>query len=203
MITSQIHDDGEEGDVAMKTLVLIGLLYSLVTAASALAGTEVVSGAEPGFWTLDRFNLVIGVIRDVKKFKDPQSPSNDRYSATLTLKASLAGQLDPSLIATLDVMFYAEHYGSSIKTVPTEGMVVMALVRLRPSATKDAGPKDMISSAFASFMPGECSLVEIKSLDDPRVDETLKKIQNARAHPDPDPNAPKPATKPATPSNPK
>lgn len=184
----------------MKTLVLIGLILSLVAAASTFAGTEVVSGAEPGLWTADRFNLVIGVVRDVKKFKDPQSPSDDRYSATLTLKASLAGQLDPSLVATLDVMFYAEHYGSSIKTVPTEGTVVMALVRLRPSTTEDAGPKDLISSAFASFMPGESSLVAIKGLDDPRVDETLKKVRNARAHPDPDPNAPKPTTKPAAPN---
>ena len=38
-----------------------------------------------------------------------------------------------------------------------------------------------------AFMPGNSALVAVKGMDDPKIIETLKKLQDARAHPDRNP----------------
>ena len=85
---------------------------------------------------------------------------------------------------------------SSIPGAPSGEVTVIAVVVLGRFQGDEEKPSDWIDPLGWAFMPNSESLVVIKGLDDPRVQETLKKIQDARAHPDPDPNA-QPATRPA------
>ncbi len=63
--------------------------------------------------------------------------------------------------------------------------MILAVVRLKdPEYPED---RHWIVSDICTFMPGQSALVVISGLEDPKVAATLKKIQGARANPDPSP----------------
>lgn len=75
-----------------------------------------------------------------------------------------------------------------------------------PSSGASATDQYAIVADICTFMPEKRALVVIDGLGDPRVLETLKKVQEARANPTPDPYRPsttqptsQPTTRPATP----
>jgi hypothetical protein len=153
------------------------------------------SGREPRIW--ENTSVIVGTFKDIKKLK---APGDDLYSATLVPKATLAGAFDPSLNPMLHVRFFASVLNASISRVPSEGDTIIAVIHIGLIQRDEVEPSDWISGLGWEFMPDSQALVVIKRLDDPKVGETLKKIQEARAHPDPDPDAPRPGNKPAAPT---
>lgn len=97
---------------------------------------------------------------------------------------SLAGTIDPSAQKTLTVTFYAEG-DTSIRQVPDAGQLILAVMKWN----------NFIVSDFCLFMPNQCALTTIRDLNDPDVVLTIKNLQDARAHSDPNPYHP--TTKPA------
>jgi hypothetical protein len=93
-------------------------------------------------------------------------------------QATLAGKFDPSLRPSLTVRCYTAP-NSSIRSLPPEGSMVLAAVRLRDVA--DPSDFDMAVSAYCTYMPQESALIEIKGMDDPVYLETLQRIQKERA----------------------
>jgi len=86
---------------------------------------------------------------------------------------------------------------SSIAQPPEENAIVLAVVRLIRSKKKGESDTAVIYSHTCTFMPGETSLAVLNGFDDPKIAQTLTKLQDARAHPDPDPYGQPPDEQPA------
>jgi hypothetical protein len=184
-----------KGPWIMNTHQIIAVIVLLLALANvATAGLGTTTGKEPGRWTDDQYNVVVGVITNVQRVR---GEGYQPYQATISPRATLGGTLDPSLHSSLPVRFYVSELTSSINRPPPEGATVMAVVQFLPKEAPGQQDAGFIVSDLCTFMPDRSALVVIKGLDDPRVAETLKKLQDARAHPNADPNAPKPANAPS------
>jgi hypothetical protein len=173
----------------MRYILLILFIVAL-TCRLTEGGGGSHSGREPRIW--ENTSVIVGTLKDIKKLK---APGDYLYSATLVPKATLAGALDTSLNPTLHVRFFASVLNASITGVPAEGDTIIAVIHIGLIQRDEIEPSDWISGLGWEFMPDSQALVVIKGLDDPRVEQTLKKIQEVRAHTDPDPEAPKPGKK--------
>jgi hypothetical protein len=116
---------------------------------------------------------VVGIFHNIHKSTAP----TDKFLATLEPRALLCGTLDPSLNAAVTVAFLPG-LGSSYQKAPRDGATVIAVV-----ARDETGVG--IVSDFCDFMPGQSSLVEIDGLGDPRVFQTLQRLQKARRNAEP------------------
>src|SRR2546421_711681 len=113
----------------MKFWLTASICSVLVGSFPASGGQGSMSGHEPASWWAEAHcSVVVAVIRDVKKVREPVL-GEEIYVATLTLKAALAGQLDPSVTPTLRVRFYADSYGSAITSAPSDGATVLAVLK--------------------------------------------------------------------------
>ena len=155
---------------AWMTWGLLGMMSSGV----CLAGTSVVSGREPGFWSGPPEHAVV-IARVYDEARHVKGAESDRsFEMTIEPLATLAGSFDPSQHAKLKVGFYVGT--SSIPDAPAEGDLIMIVL--------EGG--NFIVSDVCQFMPHNLPLVVIDGLSDPRVHDTLKKIRDARAHPLPE-----------------
>jgi hypothetical protein len=171
-------------DFPGKPLWIAIIATMLVTGSTAVAGHGTITGRETEGWDDGVYVVLIGVIQDVQK---EQTTGEDVHFATFVPHATIAGAFDPSTHPILPVKFVVGRPTSSIAQAPEEGAVVLAvvqLIRAKKTGTSDTG---IIYSHTCTFMPGEAALVVLKGFDDPRIDEILKRLQHARAHPDPDP----------------
>ena len=147
-------------------------------------------------WREAMYSVVIGTLTEVKKWDGADHPP---YRATLAPRAAIAGPFDPSLYPTIPVSFDVSWTSSSIHEPPPNGATVMVVLQFMPKGGGNPVDSAFIVSDECEFMPGETALVVIKGLDDPRVAETLKKIQAARLHQKPSTTRPAaPTTKNAT-----
>ena len=135
-----------------------------------LAGWGNFTGDEEGLWDQDGCSVVVGKIRNMHN-GSAKGPAF--YTATLQPEALLCGCLDPSLHPSLPVAFMAQALNTSIDQVPADGSTVLAVVSMRDGRVG-------IVSDSCRFMPGDSSLVSVTGLDDPKVAETLKRLQAAR-----------------------
>ncbi|MGH7179526.1 MAG: hypothetical protein ACREJC_19275, partial [Tepidisphaeraceae bacterium] len=111
--------------------------------------------------------------------------------------ATLAGKFDASLHPRLNVRLQIGGHGSSIKSAPALNARVMAVISTGNTWADEVVPSDWIVESICLFMPNHSALVVIDGFDDPRVAETLKKIQAARAKPTTQQrHATRPTTKP-------
>ena len=149
-----------------------------LTCSPLFAGIGTSSGNDPSFWESAKVSVIIARISDIKKVADPGDPawSNNHYHATLTLKSTLAGVIDSSVTPTLQLDFYATGYGTSIETLPKDGDLVVAV-------TLSFADPVIITANRISFMPDNAGMIVVKNMDDPQIDQILKKIQYERAHP--------------------
>ena len=95
----------------------------------------------------------------------------------------VTGTLDPSAHPTLPTVFYAGKAIGAIERAPQNGDLVMAVVKLERPVDTNTGVSTFIFSDICTFMPGKSAMVVLKSLEDAVVTETLKRLQEARAHP--------------------
>jgi hypothetical protein len=166
--------------IAFATLLVLSF-----SSGTILAAQGTVTGKEPEGWDTGAFNVVLGTLIDVQK--DGPAELN-RYRATLVPLATLAGAFDPSLHPKVPVRFYVGRASSSIEQPPPSGATVIAVIVVGTLQADETEPSNWIRSDICAFMPGESAMVVVKGLGDARVAETLKKLQEARAHPNPDPN---------------
>lgn len=163
----------------------------LLLAPQVWAGRGTITGKEAVGWDTGYYNVVIGTIHDVQR--EPNQPP-ERHQARLVPRATIAGTFDCSLHPKLPVTFYIGDLTSSIAALPPEGATVIVLMQFLPADEDRQEVSGFIFSDICTCMPDKSGLVVIKSLDDPRVVDTLKRLQDARARPDPNPNV-KPANK--------
>jgi hypothetical protein len=166
--------------------VPLQLIVLLILSSNAFGAQGTITGKEWAGWDTGSYNVVVGVIHKINKEKGPGADAN-RYRAEFLPKATIGGTLDPSLYPTLPAVFYVGKAVGAIAELPREGALVLAVLQLERE-DRHAKASALIFSDICTFMPGEAAMVVLKGLDDPRVTETLKKLQDARAHPDPDPN---------------
>jgi hypothetical protein len=169
----------------------------LVGACPTLFGGQgMITGAKWSTWDKDNISVVIGRLSDPR-----QIPGIEQglYEAKLAPTATLAGRFDPSLHPQLKVRFYAGVSGTSIDEVPPKVATVLAVIGAQILVHDELVPSDWIESSLCMFMPEPNfpALLVIRGFDDPRVAETLKKIQAARANSTTQPSD-RPATHPTT-----
>jgi hypothetical protein len=150
--------------------ILYVVLILLGFDPSSYAGFGTQTGEEPGLWDQGGYAVVVATIHDIKMITGNVA---DGYHATLELRASLCGNLDPSQQPTLKVGFECQTLTTSIRQLPADGATVIAVVMGEDGR---AG----ILSDYCDFMPGRSSLVTVSGLNDPIVLETLKRLQAAR-----------------------
>jgi hypothetical protein len=145
--------------IAFATLLVLSF-----SSGTILAAQGTVTGKEPEGWDTGAFNVVLGTLIDVQK--DGPAELN-RYRATLVPLATLAGAFDPSLHPKVPVRFYVGRASSSIEQPPPSGATVIAVI---------------VVGTLQAY-----ETVVLTGFDDARIAQTLKKLQDARAHPDPNP----------------
>jgi len=151
--------------------ILLSLTLICVCTSPCRAGMGLRTGEEEGLWDEDGYGVVLATIRNIHK--NPDAAGYYQFLATLEPRASLCGEIDPSLYPSVAVGFNYDGTGTSVKEMPAEGATVMTVV-IR-------GEKGLgIVSDYCTFMPGSSSLVAVSGLDDPKVKETLKQLQSAR-----------------------
>jgi hypothetical protein len=145
------------------------------------AGWMTTNGKEKEDWEGGYYSIIIARIQGIKKTEEIGV-----YKAVIIPKATVAGVLDPSVHPTIPVTFEVhlpELPGgiTSIRQVPPEGATVLAVLEYLPINDHDEARVYRITPNICTFMPAQSGMVVIKGLDDPKVSETLKKIQRARA----------------------
>ena len=171
-------------------------LIACLVAGQSLGALPTTTGREPGLWTDGNYCVVVGTIHEIRR-----NTADNRVQASLVPKATLAGSFDPSLHPQVRVDFRTGTT-SSIRHVPAKGATVLAVIRWGMAVEEGSHTRkaNWIVSDLCTFMPDRSALVVITGLDDPRVAQTLERIREARANPEPDPNAATTtsATRPAT-----
>lgn len=164
----------------------------LALTCHARAGLGTITGKEAEGWDSGYYNVVVGTIHDVQKEQD-QPP--ERHRALLVPRATLGGTFDCSLHPKLPVTFYIGAATSSVTRIPPEGASVLVLIQFLPGENGQTAA-GFIFSDICTFMPDKSAMVVINGMDDPRLVDTLKRLQDARAHRAPSPYR-KPTDKPA------
>jgi hypothetical protein len=173
----------------MRVRTIAVCCYCVFLVSRADAGLGTITGREIKGWREGYYNVVIARIYDVKK---DGGIHPDLYLASIKPQATLAGTFDSSLYPVLPVQFYVADTHSSIKKIPAEGALVIVVLKFLPPDDQDEHAAGFIFSDTCTFMPDQAAIVAIRGLDDPRVSETLNKLQEARANPSIDPWAPLP-----------
>lgn len=162
----------------------------LTLACPAQAGRGTITGRESQGWESGYYNVIVGEVHNVRH--EPGEPA-ERHLVDLVPLATLGGTFDCSLYPKLPVIVYFGGMMNSIAEAPRDGATVIVVMQFLPGDEHHPKPGGFIFSDICTFMPDKCALAVIKGLDDPRVAEALKRLQDARANPKPDPNSKPPA----------
>jgi hypothetical protein len=114
--------------------------------------------------------LLLGTLEEI-------NTSATGQRAQLVSAMCLGGRFDPSLFPRLPIDLWAD--GHPRWELPATGAVALCVVRIRDS--NDQAVYGELVPDKCTFMPDESPLVILKSAADPRVLETVKKLQEARA----------------------
>ena len=163
----------------------------LLLSGSCRAGLVTTTGKEWHRWTEDHYCVLAARVREIEQAKGDAGRFGVWF-ATLEPLAVFAGSYDPSESPSFDVSVYIGGAGTSIQDdPPKKGATILAVVQ----------NGNFIVSDICDFMPHGSAMVEINGLGDPRVIEAIKKIHDAREHPDPNPyHVSRPATRPSAPA---
>ncbi len=156
-------------------IAAVTLLAAILVCSRSDGGLDMSTGREWHLWMQARYSLIIARVKAITQARPGE---NGTHRAILEPICTLAGSLDPSEHPTLDVTLYADGMTSSVGTPPKQGSLILAVTQ----------GTNFIVSDICTFMPNRASVQEINGMGDPRVLETLKKLQDARAHAEPDPH---------------
>ncbi len=180
--------------MAKSVLIALSLFGAVITLCTpSHAGIATTTGKEWRLWSEGDYSVVVARVVEIERAKGDNGDAGV-YFATFEPIALLAGSLDPSLNPSIHVSMYVGNIGggTSISDAPDKGSMVLAVVQ----------HGNFVVSDICTFMPKNSAMVQITGLGDARIIETLKKLQDARAHADPDPHGP-PATRRANTTKPK
>jgi hypothetical protein len=170
--------------VRVAFLVAMAAMLNASDCCAALQGT---TGSERKLWEEGEYAVVVARVEQIVELSREELLKNHAtHSAVLAPMATIAGRLDPSVHRELSVNLNIGPHVSSVSHAPPHGACVLAVI----------AQESIVVADICTFMPDNSALVVIDGPGDKRVAETLKRIQEARAHPDPDPNE-NPATRPA------
>jgi hypothetical protein len=169
------------------------LRHAVIQAALALAlcgnacGLGTFFGRDESDWAEGKVAVVLALVQETGP-----SANGYEYEATFLPRSTVAGNFDCGLHPRLRMRFFAsETGGTSIKSPPRDGDLVMAVI-----GTKGEGGGYDVYAEYCAFMPGDEAMLPVRGIDDRRVAETLKRIQDLRLKPKP--AAGEPTTRPAT-----
>ena len=98
---------------------------------------------------------------------------------TLEPIATIAGELDASVTASFEAHVWVDQFTSSIVELPPVGTLVLLVFIGQPGV----GPREMcVECSVCNFMPDQSGLVPLTGLADPKIMDTLRKIQDLHAH---------------------
>lgn len=151
--------------IAMQAAVLFALCGSV-------RGLGTFDGRDEAEWTGGKAAVVLALVQETGP-----SASGVEHQATFVPRATLAGSFDCSQHPRLRMRFFAsETGGTSIKRAPAEGDLVLVVIG---TGAGDDGYQ--VYSEYCAFMPGGEAMLTVRGIDDPRVAETLRKVQELRA----------------------
>lgn len=159
----------------------------LISTAALAGGPGTITGQEPKGWGDGTYNVVIGRLRNVMKVENAPDAGPDYRIATFIPLATLAGVFDSSLHPTVTVNLYVGAATSSIREVPPDNAFVILVMRTRPTEGEKT-PTAAVSSDFCTFMPGRAAIAVVDGPADPRISQTLDRLQKARAISSADPH---------------
>jgi hypothetical protein len=158
--------------IALTAAPIAVALFLAAPSHDTAAGLATRRGDERGYWEQDRTSVVVAVLRDLRRAPD-HTDIRSRH-ATLVPMATVSGSFDPGLHPTLPVRLWVVPPGTSIRGEPPEGATVMAVI-----AQQDDGY--LIVPDVCAFMPEPgAALVVVDGPGDPKVAQTLKRIQDVR-----------------------
>ena len=177
---------------------LCGAITLLACSNNLFGGLGIFDGSDEKAWGQFGSTVVIGIIKDIKE-KD----QHGNCVAILVPQATIAGHFDVAVHASIKIEFQYD-VGSvfdpaTVSKRPNENDIVMVVMDIMPKDDQNNEEfGDVLSRCRCTFMPEDCSMIVVKGLDDPVINETLHRIQNVRIKPMPYPELEKKTTPPAT-----
>jgi hypothetical protein len=148
---------------------MASVLLLLLMCGVSGGGIDTITGDERGLWTEGHISVIVARVTAMEEFFGRDAPAS--YRATLEPIALIAGSFDPSEHPTPRASFVAGPAAAMvIHDPPPKGALVLVVLR-------DA---DWIYSDTCLFMPDRVPITILTGLDDKRIAQTLKRIQDAR-----------------------
>ena len=159
-----------------------------------------INAGDPSVWEKQRISVIVARVQEVQRQKPGTSGRQGTHKAVLVPLATIAGSFDPSLHPTLPVHLWAGPAGTSISAPPAAGDLILAVIQAPNNWVNSK--EHVIVTDLCDFMRDEgspigSSIAVLKGLDDPKIEQTLKRIQDARLKTRD--AATRPATRPAGP----
>lgn len=142
----------------------------------ALAGQGVIYGDEEQAFVADRYSVILATVEDVGTNPDT---AFFKYRARLRPFGTLAGTLEPARWRTMDVVFESGTPTTSIRAVPVKGAKLLVVVLPDVQVDAKGTSQHMAVSAVCAFMPEGAAMVSVNGFDDPLIQQTLERIQEA------------------------
>jgi hypothetical protein len=153
----------------MNRLFLVCVIVGCAGSPLHALGPGNLDGEGDEYWDAKHYSVIVAEVSAVERMPDSS------WRATLRPTSTIAGRFDTSEHADLSISSFG-HSLESRFVIPKAGDTVLAIIIL----SKAAGKGWVVPFTYATFMPGAAPLCVIKGPGDPRVAETLKKIQEAR-----------------------
>lgn len=165
----------------------------LVTLWCSCAGAAsyTIDGRTEETWSKGALFVVVATVKTVHPVERMPEDATT-HVVTLVPHATLAGSFDAGLQPEITAPMSVGLYETSIKSAPpAESLAIVVVLRRKEH------PSLCVAGATIAFVPGGSALTVVTGWDDPRIAETLKRIQTARAKPTTQPTDGAP-TQPAT-----
>ena len=154
----------EVNHMAAKTLIaLVAAFWTL----PALAGVEALFGNELGLW--ENHSVVYAEVVSVSIVKRGDA------RVTLAVKATLTGLLDAAEQPRLEVDLTYGIFVSAVRELPKPKSRVVVVLMRWPNG------RYMIENAFLQSMPDKAAILEVKSFEDPKVEQIVARLRELRA----------------------
>ena len=153
------------------------LTASFLPSASAGRGTNY--GDEKWLW--ESSFLIVARVSEVRAV-DPKKDHDSEASHILTLEplATIAGHLDPSQQAGLQVSLYTDPFGSTVFKAPKKGALILAVICPGNVEGDENRPNFCVSPEVCRFMPDKAGYVVVHDMADKIIYDTMKKLREIR-----------------------
>jgi len=149
----------------MAATTLIGLVAAFWT-LPALAGVEPLFGNELGLW--ENHSVVYAEVVSVSIVKRGEA------RVTLAVKATLTGLFDAAEQPRLEADLTYGIFASAVREPPKPKSRVVVVLMRWPNG------RYMIQNAYLQFMPDKAGILEVKTFENPKVEQILARLRELR-----------------------